>query len=241
MTDQEIEQFKPLVMERIHPRQKVVVVMSGGLDSTVLLYELVFQFGVANVKALSIDYGQRHSKEIVAAADICEMLGTEHQIADLRGIRHLINNSSQTDPSIPVPQGHYADETMKVTVVPNRNMILLAVAIGFAVNEQFNAVAFGAHAGDHTIYPDCRPEFASAMNTASLLANYQKVEILRPFINLSKADIVTLGDALGVPMGMTWSCYEGDDIHCGKCGTCVERREAFKLANVTDPTYYVED
>jgi 7-cyano-7-deazaguanine synthase len=127
---------------------------------------------------------------------------------------------------------------MKQTVVPNRNMIMLAVAIGHAVSLKFDSVAFGAHAGDHAIYPDCRPVFASAMDVVAQLCDWQAIRLLRPFIGYSKADIVRIGHELGVPMQLTWSCYKGGDLHCGKCGTCVERREAFQLAGVSDLTQY---
>ncbi len=127
---------------------------------------------------------------------------------------------------------------MKATVVPNRNMILLALAAGWAISQKADAIAYAAHGGDHAIYPDCRPEFAEAMRHAIGLADWHRVELLRPFVTLTKADIVRRGAELGAPLGSTWSCYRGGARHCGRCGTCVERREAFALAGVPDPTDY---
>lgn len=206
------------------------------MDSTVLLYHL--KAAGYGVTALSIDYGQRHRKELESARAICELNGLKHEIGDLRGITHLLGGSSLTDDQIDIPEGHYADENMKVTVVPNRNMIMLSIAIGYAITLRAPYVAYGAHAGDHTIYPDCRPEFASAINTAAMLADWHQVELLRPFIRMTKAEIARRGAELNVPFEMTWSCYVGGEFHCGKCGTCVERREAFQLAHIADPTKY---
>jgi 7-cyano-7-deazaguanine synthase len=215
---------------------KAILIYSGGLDSTVALYDLVAQG--YDVKALSVNYGQRHKKEIEFARRHCEVLGVEHQVADLTGISQLLGGSSQTTSSIHVPEGHYAEDSMKLTVVPNRNMIMLSVAIGWAVSTKSSIVAYAAHAGDHTIYPDCRPEFAAKMNEIALICDWHQVSILRPFIDNTKADIVQLGSSLGVDFSKTWSCYKGQDLHCGKCGTCVERREAFDLSGIVDPTLY---
>lgn len=214
---------------------KIVVTVSGGLDSAVLLYELLSQG--ATVKALSVHYGQRHAREIQAAANICTKNAVIHEVADLRGISHLLAGSSLTS-NIPVPDGHYAQDNMKATVVPNRNMLLLATAAAWAISSKFDAVAYAAHAGDHTIYPDCREEFVQALDQAVQLADWHSVRILRPFVTMTKAEIVKMGAKLKVPFAETWSCYKGGPIHCGKCGTCVERREAFFLAAVQDPTEY---
>ena len=216
--------------------KKTVLIYSGGLDSTVALYLLTSQG--YEVKALSVDYGQRHKKEIEFAKYHCRKLGIEHQVADLTGITHLLAGSSQTSPDVAVPDGHYAEESMKLTIVPNRNMIMLSVAIGWAVSQKADSVAYAAHAGDHAIYPDCRPEFAEAMNEAAQLADWHQVSLLRPFVQWSKADIAAEGQRLGVEFELTWSCYKGGLSHCGTCGTCVERREAFAMTGITDPTLY---
>lgn len=218
---------------------KTVAIFSGGLDSTVLLHLLLH--GGDEVAALSIDYGQRHRVELGYARRTAEKLGIRHRTADLSAIAPLLAGSSQTSSEIAVPHGHYAEESMKLTVVPNRNMIMLAVAGGWAIGQQADRLAYGAHAGDHTIYPDCRPEFVAAMRAALGLADWHKTELYTPFVNQTKADIVRLGAELGVDFAATWSCYEGGDVHCGLCGTCHERREAFALAGVPDPTIYATD
>lgn len=218
---------------------KSIVVHSGGMDSTVLLYQLV-QNG-DEVKTISIDYGQRHKKEILHAKAIADSFGIEHQIADLTSITHLIAGSALTSPDIEVPEGHYAEDNMKATVVPNRNMILLSVATGWAISKKFDRIAYAAHSGDHAIYPDCRTEFADVLGQAIEMADWQKVSLYRPFVDITKADIAKLGFQLGVPFELTWSCYKGLDLHCGVCGTCVERREAFHLAEVEDTTEYLKD
>lgn len=217
---------------------KTVIIHSGGMDSTVLLYQLLNAGD--DVLALSIDYGQRHKKELECARSLCKDLGVEHRIADLTSLTPLLAGSSLTSPEIEVPEGHYAEDNMKATVVPNRNMILLSVATGWAISAGAESVSYAAHSGDHAIYPDCREEFAEGMNHVMGLADWQKVALDRPFVSLTKADIVKLGAELGVPFERTWSCYKGGELHCGRCGTCVERREAFYLAGVDDPTIYAD-
>ena len=215
---------------------KAVVLFSGGLDSTVLVYDLLNEG--ADLKLLSIDYGQRHEKELKSSSEIAEFLELEHEILRLPMLNNLLGGSALTDPSISLPEGHYAEDSMKATVVPNRNMILLSLAAGHAISLQFDTVAYAAHAGDHTIYPDCRPEFATAMDEALKLCDWNTVSLYRPFVQLSKHDLVRKGKELGVPFEKTWSCYAGNDKHCGKCGTCVERKEAFELVGLLDPTEY---
>ena len=218
---------------------KTVLIYSGGLDSTVLLYHLLAEG--KEVRALSVDYGQRHACELDRAAAICAARQVPFQRADLSGIRPLLAGSSLTSPDIPVAEGHYTEASMKSTVVPNRNMLLLALATSYALSSGAAEVAYAAHHGDHAIYPDCRPEFAEAMATAIGLCDWESVRLSRPFVDWSKADIVKRGAELGVPFEQTWSCYKGDTVHCGRCGTCIERREAFDLAGIDDPTLYAED
>ena len=215
---------------------KAVVLFSGGLDSTVLVYDLLNEG--ADLKLLSIDYGQRHEKELKSSSEIAEYLELKHEILRLPMLNNLLGGSALTDPSISLPEGHYAEDSMKATVVPNRNMILLSLAAGHAISLQFDTVAYAAHAGDHTIYPDCRPEFATAIDQALKLCDWNTISLYRPFIQLSKQDLVRKGNELGVPFEKTWSCYAGNDKHCGKCGTCVERKEAFELVGLLDPTEY---
>ena len=218
---------------------KTVIVYSGGLDSTVLLYHL--RASGHELHALSIDYGQRHRCELDRAADLCEELGIPHPTADLSAIQPLLAGNSLTSPEIEVAEGHYTEESMKSTVVPNRNMIFLALATGHALSIKAGQVAYAAHSGDHAIYPDCRNEFAEAMAAAIRIADWNPVELVRPFVDWTKADIVRRGAELGVPFARTWSCYKGGAQHCGRCGTCIERREAFDLAEIEDPTPYVAD
>jgi len=221
------------------PRQAVLI-FSGGLDSAVTAYKLRDE-GV-RVSLLSFNYGQRHVKELAHAANLADQIGASHDIVDLTSLSRLLGGSALTDPAIDVPHGHYRAETMRSTVVPNRNAIMLQIAAGAAVAAGADAVAFGAHSGDHAIYPDCRPEFFSlieasmkAGNEGHIVADFQ---LVAPFLQLTKTDIVHEGARLGVPFELTWSCYEGGEVHCGACGTCVERREAFDEAGVADPTVY---
>lgn len=215
-----------------------LIVYSGGLDSTVLLHYLK-----ANGKAfaaLMFDYGQKHKKELEFAVANCKKLGVPYDIANLTPITSLFGGNSLTDSGVDVPEGGYKDENMKSTVVPNRNMIMISIAAARAISLGTDEVAYAAHSGDHAIYPDCRPEFADALDGVLRLCHYWPVKLCRPFVNMTKADIVKLGDQLGVDFSLTWSCYKGGPLHCGKCGTCVERKEAFALAGVADPTVYEE-
>jgi len=222
---------------RLHMSDSIVV-LSGGMDSACALWWAHKLWGVAHT--ISINYGQRHKKELAFASTLSELCGVSHTTVDLSDIRGLLPGSALTDNSVEVPKGHYASPTMKDTVVPNRNMLLLSVAVAAAGAHGASRVVYGAHAGDHPIYPDCRPEFVDAMATAFDLCWYTPIKLEAPFVNKTKAEIVTLGQSLGVPWEHTWSCYEGGDLHCGVCGTCVERREAFYLAEVQDPTEYCD-
>jgi 7-cyano-7-deazaguanine synthase len=216
----------------------VVVLLSGGLDSAVLLYHLRAED--YRPVALGVNYGQRHARELQAARRVAAAAGVEFVEADATGLLPILAGSSQTTPALAVPHGHYAEATMKATVVPNRNMLLLAMAGALAVSRQAGAVAYAAHAGDHAVYPDCRPRFAQAMAEALALCDYAPLPLLTPFVRRPKDWVVARGAALAVPMGATWSCYEGGAVHCGRCGTCVERAEAFALAGVEDPTDYAD-
>jgi len=213
-----------------------VVLLSGGMDSTVLCARTVVEYD--RVLALSVDYGQRHVREVAAASRVAEYLRVEHQIIDLTTVGALLPSALTADQ--PVPHGHYADESMRVTVVPNRNAIFLMVAAGIAAARDMEVVRTAVHAGDHPVYPDCRPEFIRAASAAAHEGTGGRVWIDAPYVHASKADICADGPVWGAPLHLTWSCYEGGDVHCGRCGTCVERREAFLLAGVHDRTTYSE-
>lgn len=214
----------------------VVVLLSGGMDSVTALHHAARSWRV--VGALSFDYGAKHNhREIPCARWQCAQLGIRHEVVALDFINRLFR-SDLLQSGGSVPDGHYAEASMKQTVVPFRNGILLAVAAGFAESVEAQGVVIAAHAGDHHIYPDCREAFMVAMDQAMTLGTYPGIRLLRPFIALSKAQIVTRGRDCGVDFAHTWSCYKGGELHCGSCGTCVERREAFQLAGVPDPTAY---
>ncbi len=217
---------------------KRVLILSGGMDSVTLLYKIVKEVGKENVYALTLNYGQRHAKEIVCAKWNCEHLGVNHLVIDITSISPLLKGSALTD-NLDVPDGNYADENMKVTVVPNRNMIFLSLAIAYAVSLGASEVYYGAHTGDHVIYPDCRPVFIEKMNAAAAVANYEPIKIVTPFSTLDKGDIVKLGTKLGVPYEHTWTCYKGLEKACGTCGSCTERLEAFTKAGRRDPIEYL--
>jgi 7-cyano-7-deazaguanine synthase len=216
---------------------KTIVVCSGGLDSVSLAHKVAAEHHLLGL--LSFDYGQRHRKELDFAAACAERLGVPHQIIDISAIGRHLSGSALTD-DIAVPDGHYAEETMKATIVPNRNAIMLTIAFGLAAAQGADGVAVAVHGGDHFIYPDCRPAFIDAFQAmqTQALDGYANVTLYAPYVTISKADIVTDGAASGTPFAQTWSCYKGGQNHCGRCGTCVERREAFHLAGVTDPTVY---
>jgi 7-cyano-7-deazaguanine synthase len=217
---------------------KTVVLLSGGLDSTTLAYYLVKELDM-DIATLSFDYGQRHGpKELEAARRTARNMGVEHRHAELP--RSLFAGSALTSLDVDVPEGHYADDNMAITIVPNRNAVMLSLAFALAESLKFDAVAYAAHAGDHAVYPDCRPEFMVAFQEMQDLALGRHVELIRPFAEKTKADIVSIGEVLDVPFELTWSCYKGGEIHCGKCATCVERQEAFSLAGVDDPTEYLD-
>ncbi|MFD8783763.1 7-cyano-7-deazaguanine synthase QueC [Kitasatospora sp. NPDC059599] len=224
------------------PPRHTVVIASGGLDSTTVAYWLAGSGSMLTL--LSFDYGQRHRKELDFARRTAGRLGARYELVDLGRLDGLLSGSALTDPTVEVPDGTYTAESMRSTVVPNRNAIMLSIAVGAAVAAGADAVAFGAHAGDHAVYPDCRTEFFDAFAEAARFGNEgfiaEDFRLLAPFIAQTKADIVRVADQVGVPFTDTWSCYRGGALHCGTCGTCSERIEAFALAGVEDPTEYAD-
>lgn len=215
--------------------EKVVVIFSGGMDSYTVLNKAI-KDGF-DVYALTFDYGQRHVKEVQYAKRACEQLNIQHKVVDISAINSIIAGSSLTD-NIDVPDGHYESDSMKQTVVPNRNMILLSLAIGYAVSLEATKVYYGAHSGDHAIYPDCRPEFVEKMQSVAAIANYEPVDIAVPYINNDKIEILADGIAMGLDYSQTWTCYNGREKACGTCGACQERLEAFDKNGLTDPLEY---
>lgn len=221
-------------------KANAIVIISGGMDSSVLAH-YVIDSGY-HPRLITFNYGQRHGlREIECAAWQAATLNVPHSVIDLTTIQPLLKGSALTDPSVDVPEGHYEQDNMKATVVPNRNAIMLSIAYGAAVGNGAEVVFAAMHAGDHEIYPDCRQEFIAALNSALILGNTWADPIPHlesPFVNFSKADIATIGHKLGVSFAHTWSCYVGGEMHCGACGTCTERIEAFRKANIEDPTAY---
>jgi 7-cyano-7-deazaguanine synthase len=217
-------------------KRKVVVLVSGGMDSVSALYEARHSQDV--VAAVSFEYGSKHNhKEIPFAAWHCQELNIPHRTIRLDFVGELFK-SDLLQSGGAIPDGHYEEQSMKQTVVPFRNGIMLSIAGGYAESIEANGLVIAAHSGDHAIYPDCRENFMKSMTDAIRLGTYAAVEILRPFICNTKAEIAKRGHELGVDFSKTWSCYKGGALHCGTCGTCVERREAFQLAGLADPTVY---
>ena len=211
-----------------------IIVLSGGLDSTTMLYEYRERIALA----VSFHYGSNHNdRELTFAKLHCERLGIQHLIIPLDFIGRYFNSSLLAGADA-IPEGHYNDDNMRSTVVPFRNGIMLSIAAGLAENNGLQYVMIANHAGDHTIYPDCRPEFISAMDAAINSGTYNNARILAPYTNITKADIARHGKLLKIDYSETWSCYKGGKVHCGKCGTCVERREALLLAGIDDTTEY---
>lgn len=216
---------------------KVIVLVSGGMDSVAALYDARTEHAV--VGTLSFDYGSKHNhREIPFARFHADELGLPHSVIHLKFISdHFQSDLLQSGGA--VPDGHYEEANMKSTVVPFRNGIMLSIAAGFAESLGAEGVVIAAHSGDHAIYPDCREEFMKSMGEAIRLGTYAGIQVLRPFIAMRKEDIAVRGHSLGVDFSKTWSCYKGEETHCGTCGTCVERREAFLLAGIPDPTQYL--
>lgn len=232
-----------------------IVVFSGGMDSFTLLHKVMKENAnpyqtpeqaallTHKLRAISFDYGQRHRTEVLFAREICLRMNIPHEIIPLDVLKTLAKGSALTD-DIAVPHGHYAAEQMRKTVVPGRNTVMLALALAYAEGldpEADAMIYYGAHAGDHHIYPDCRPEFVEAMGDAIEHASDCRVQMMAPFMNMTKAQILTKGLALGIPLadyGQTRTCYEGGELACGLCGSCSERLESFELNGVVDPVVY---
>ena len=211
-----------------------VIIYSGGLDSTTLLYEERERVALA----VTFDYGSNHAaREIACAKHHCALLGIEHLVIEL-GFMSRYFQSSLLSGAADVPDGNYDEANMKSTVVPFRNGIMLSIACGLAESRGLKRVLIANHGGDHAIYPDCRPMFVDAMNAAMQAGTYEGVQLAAPYTNISKADIIRRGARLGIDYGATYSCYRGGEHHCGTCGTCTERREAFREAGIPDPTKY---
>ena len=211
-----------------------ILILSGGMDSVTLLYD--YQDRIA--LALSFDYGSKHNaREIPFARLHCERLGIEHLVIPLEFMGRYFE-SSLLEGGEDIPEGHYADENMKSTVVPFRNGIMLSVAVGMAESRGLKHVMMANHGGDHTIYPDCRPEFVEAFSEAARTGTFPGITLLSPYTHLTKGQIAARGKQLGIDYAETWSCYKGGEKHCGRCGTCVERREALAEAGIADPTEY---
>ena len=206
-----------------------VIIVSGGMDSITLLYDHKDEIALG----ISFDYGSNHNaREIPFAKMHCERLGIKHITINL-DFMHQYFKSSLLDGADAIPEGHYADENMKSTVVPFRNGIMLSIAIGIAESNGLDQVFIANHGGDHTIYPDCRPEFINA-------GTFNNVHVVAPYTKITKSDIARRGKELGLDYAETWSCYKGGEKHCGKCGTCVERKEALRDAGIDDNTEYEE-
>lgn len=214
-----------------------VLIVSGGMDSITMLYEYKERIALG----ISFDYGSNHNaRELPFAAMHCERLGIKHIVINL-GFMHQYFKSSLLEGAEAIPEGNYDEENMKSTVVPFRNGIMLSIAAGVAESNGLKYVMMANHGGDHTIYPDCRPEFVSAMSEATRLGTYPGIEVLAPYTGITKSDIARHGKALGIDYAETWSCYKGGEHHCGKCGTCRERIEALADAGIEDHTVYDEE
>lgn len=214
-------------------QKDIVILYSGGMDSSVALYKYADRIRLA----VSFNYGSKHNdREILFAAHNCAALGIEHRVIEMDlnkmgFVSDLLHSGGE------IPNGHYEDENMKKTVVPFRNGIMLSIAAGLAESMDCKHLLISNHAGDHAIYPDCRENFIQAMNEAIRFGTYTNTEILAPFTNLTKREIALIGRGINVPFENTYSCYNGQEIHCGTCGTCTERKEALEGF---DPTVYLQ-
>ena len=213
-----------------------VVIYSGGMDSYTVLHRALREG--RRVHALSFDYGQRHARELEVARRVCQRLGVPHQVVDITAIHGLIDASALTDASRTLPEADYEETSLQDTVVPNRNMILLSLAIAKAVNIGADRVDYGAHGGDHVLYPDCRPEFVAAMQAVAGLAHFTPIAVHAPYLHHDKTAILADGLAMGLDYAETWTCYRGETLACGRCGSCRERLAAFAANGVRDPLSY---
>lgn len=214
--------------------KKGLIIVSGGMDSITLLHDKKEMIALA----VTFDYGSNHNKrEIECAAYHCSQLGIEHIVISLDFMQKYFKSSLLRGGDA-IPEGHYAADNMKSTVVPFRNGIMLSIACGLAESRELDFVLIANHAGDHAIYPDCRATFIESMNEAMAYGTYRRINVVAPYTSLTKSDIAAIGGKLGVDYTHTYSCYKGGEKHCGKCGTCVERKEAFELAGIADPTEY---
>ena len=229
-----------MYFDLLNPENKSLVVLSGGMDSTTLLKDVrdtLHGGDPTKVWAISFDYNQKHRKELECAILTCRDLLVDHRIVPIPMLNDLAP-SALTRKDWKVPTGHYEDETMKQTVVPNRNMVMISLAVSYAINLKVDYLFVGVHSGDHAIYPDCRPSFYSAMQDAIMRCDWHEILLRAPYLDIDKNKICKRGVDLNVDYGLTWTCYEGKYLACGKCGSCVERLEAFEYAGVSDPVKY---
>lgn len=222
-------------------KRKIVVVLSGGLDSAVAMYTAINEVGAENVSAVTFNYGQRHNKELECAKKLTADKNIQHCILDMSVIGNQIFSGALMDANAELPTGKYADDNLQDTVVPNRNMIMISLAAAFAIKFEASEIWYGAHAGDHQNYPDCRPVFIEALRNVLAVCHFQPIELVAPFYEATKAAIVHQGLGLNVPFEDTWSCYEGGELSCGECTTCNDRLEAFEKNGVDDPIKYAID
>ena len=215
-------------------KKDALIVVSGGMDSTTMLYEYAKEIALA----VTFDYGANHGpKEIPLAQMHCHRLGIPHIVISMDFMQKHFQSSLLSGGDA-IPEGHYTDENMKSTVVPFRNGIMLSIACGLAESRGLKRLMIANHAGDHAIYPDCREGFVEAMSQATQEGTYDRICIDAPYTHLTKGEIAARGKRLGLDYSETWSCYKGGDVHCGRCGTCVERKEALQQAGVEDKTIY---
>jgi 7-cyano-7-deazaguanine synthase len=217
-------------------QEKILLILSGGMDSFTLLHHALHQD--LTVECIIFSYGQRHIKEVKLAVNACQQNNLDYLEIKLDSIESIFSHSALVSSSLEVPHGSYKSETMQATIVPNRNMLFISYAIAYAISRGVEKVWYGAHAGDHFIYPDCRPEFLESMNNVAQKCHTTPITVQAPFLHLTKAEIVKLGLDINLDYSQTWTCYEGQTLSCGKCGSCNERLEAFLINDSVDPLQY---